>query len=161
MKVLSTEQISTRLDDCFRLLGTDSILRNSIADNEDLGIDLGSAEFGDGVTPNDPKDSDTGANGLQNFPVMTSVAPTRGQTTIEGKLNSKPDRTFTIQFFSNPVGGEGKKFVGQKSVTTNSNGNVSFEFQPAQAVPTGQTVTATATNSGGNTSEFSAPEPAA
>ncbi len=134
------------------------ILRNSITDNEDLGIDLGSAEFGDGVTPNDPKDPDTGANGLQNFPVLTSVAQSRGQTTIKGKLNSKPDKTFTIQFFSNPVGGEGKRFVGQKSVTTNANGNVSFEFQPAQAVPTGQTVTATATDPGGNTSEFSAPK---
>ena len=69
-------------------------------------------------------------------------------------------KTFTIQFFSNPAGGEGKKFVGQKGVTTNANGNVTFEFQPAQAVPTGQTVTATATDPNGNTSEFSAPEPA-
>ena len=137
-----------------------SILRNSISDNEDLGIDLGSAGFGDGVTTNDPKDPDTGANALQNFPVLTSAAQSRGQTTIKGKLNSKPDKTFTIQFFSNPVGGEGKRFVGQKSVTTNANGNVSFEFQPAQAVPTGQTVTATATDPGGNTSEFSAPESA-
>jgi hypothetical protein len=133
------------------------ILRNSISDNEDLGIDLGSAAFGDGVTPNDPKDPDTGANALQNFPVLTSVAHSRGQTTIKCKLNSKPDKTFTIQFFSNPVGGEGKKFVGQKSVTTNANGNISFDFQPAQAIPAGQTVTATATDPGGNTSEFSAP----
>jgi len=136
------------------------ILRNSKTDNEDLGIDLGSAEFGNGVTPDDPKDPDTGANALQNFPVLTSVAHSRGQTTIKGKLNSKPDKTFTIQFFANPVGGEGKKFVGQKSVTTNTKGNVSFDLQPAQAIPTGQTVTATAIDSGGNTSEFSAPKTA-
>ena len=134
------------------------ILRNSIYSNEDLGIDLGSAAFGDGVTPNDPKDPDTGANALQNFPVLTSVAHSRGQTTIKGKLNSKPDNTFTIQFFSNPSGNEGKKYLGAKSnVTTNANGNVSFEFRPAQSVPAGQTVAATATDSGGSTSELSAP----
>jgi hypothetical protein len=57
-------------------------------------------------------------------------------------------------------GDEHKKFVGQKSVTTNANGNVFFEYQPAQEVPTGKIITAMGTNSGGNTSEFSAPEPA-
>jgi hypothetical protein len=133
------------------------ILRNSITDNGDLRIDLGSAEFGDGVTTNDPKDPDTGANTLQNFPVLTSAAHSRGQTTIKGKLNSKPDKSFTIQFFSNPAEDEGRKFVGQKSVTTNANGNVSFDFQPSQAIPAGQTVTATATDPGGNTSELSEP----
>jgi hypothetical protein len=132
-------------------------LRNSIFSNEDLGIDLGSAAFGDGMTPNDQKDPDTGANTLQNFPVLTSVVNSRGNTAIKGKLNSKPDKTFNIQFFSNLAGDEGKKFVGQKSVTTNANGNLSFDFQPAQSVPAGQTVTATATDPNGNTSELSAP----
>ncbi len=50
--------------------------------------------------------------------------------------------------------GEGKRFIGQKTVTTNTNGNVSFTFTPARAVPGQQFVTATATDPGGNTSEF-------
>ena len=75
----------------------DSILRNSIFGNgipPGLSIDLND----DDVTANDAKDPDTGPNGLQNFPVLTSASETR----IEDRLNSRPGRNFTIQFFSNP-----------------------------------------------------------
>jgi hypothetical protein len=46
--------------------------------------------------------------------------------------------------------------IGQRSVTTDGSGNVTFPFSPAQRVGVGRTVTATATGPGGNTSEFSA-----
>jgi titin len=128
---------------------------NSIFSNDGLGIDLN----GDGRTLNDPKDPDTGANNLQNFPVLTSATTTSsGATTIQGVLNSAPNRTFLVQFFANPSGeNEGKKFIGQRTVSTDAAGNVSFSFIPGQAVPVGQNVTATAT-SGSNTSEFSDPK---
>jgi hypothetical protein len=45
-------------------------------------------------------------------------------------------------------------FIGSQSVTTNQNGNAPISFTPANDVPAGQTVTATATRAG-NTSEFS------
>ena len=50
-----------------------------------------------------------------------------------------------------------KQFLGQKTITTNADGIRSFTLTPAQAVAAGQTVTATATDQGRNTSEFSAP----
>lgn len=54
------------------------ILGNSMSDNLSLGIDVGGLGSGaalepDGETPNDAGDADTGANGLQNHPVITSV----------------------------------------------------------------------------------------
>ncbi len=55
---------------------------------------------------------DTGPNTLQNFPVITSVSATR----IQGTLNSRPRKTFTVQFFSSPAPnfpsgfGEGETF---------------------------------------------------
>lgn len=148
------------------------ILSNSIFSNgstaDALGIDLG----GKGVTANDPKDPDTGANQLQNYPVITSTfilrEPLIGTTTnISGRLNSTPStkvtkRTFIIQFFSSsqnqkdPSGfGEGKTFLGQKAVTTNRNGNASFDFSTS-AASAGDFITATATSKArGDTSEFS------
>lgn len=133
------------------------ILRNYIHSNDEQGIDLGD----DGATANDEDDPDSGPNNLQNKPDLTSAENSGGETTVVGSLNSLSNRTFRIRFFSGPWGNEGKKYIGAKSnITTNANGNVSFDFQPAQAVPAGQTVTATATNPGGNTSEFSAPESA-
>jgi CSLREA domain-containing protein len=135
------------------------ILFNSIHSNAELGIQLG-AEGGTGVTPNDPDDRDVGANTLQNFPGISSAVTFGASTTITGGLNSTPNQTFTLQFFSSPEPdasgfGEGKTFIGQlNNVTTNANGNRSFTFTPAQKVPVGWRVTATATGVGG-TSEFS------
>jgi hypothetical protein len=131
-----------------------SVLSNSIFSNGELGIDL---DF-DSPDPNDAGDADSGANNLQNKPVISSAKTVSGKTTIKGKLNSTANKTYTIQLFSNPSGtNEGKKRIGEKSITTDGSGNRSFTFSPATKVSVGQTITATATrNSTGDTSEFSA-----
>ena len=116
------------------------VLSNSIFSNEGLGIDLG----GDGRTPNDRDDGDTGSNNFQNLPVITSATTSPAGTTVEGTLSSAPEQTFTIQFFSIPSGNEGKTFIGQKRVTTDARGSVSFTFSPARAVRVGHTITTTA-----------------
>lgn len=136
-----------------------SILGNSIFSNDGLGIDLN----GDGITPNDgPGDPDTGPNNLQNFPTITSAKTGRRATTVKGTLESTQNGTFTIQFFSNPkdVTDEGKKFIGEKSVTdTDGDGIMPFTFKTKQKVKVGLFVTATATDDAtGDTSEFSAPK---
>lgn len=119
---------------------------------------LGGTESATGATQNDPGDADTGPNNLQNKPVVTSATTSGGSPTIRVNLNSTPNKTFQIQFFSNPSGNEGKKFIGAKSVSTNANGDVTFTFVPSQAVAAGQRITATATDVvSGDTSEFSAP----
>src|SRR5215218_750361 len=143
---------------------TDTILSNSIFSNKGLGIDLidfflperGNTNVSNA---NDPCDPDENTNDLQNKPNLTSALTSSGTTTIKGSLNSNPNQTFTVQFFRNPPGtNEGKTFLGQKSVSTGSNCTTgTFTFIPNQAVSVGQNITATATDSEGNTSEFSAP----
>jgi CSLREA domain-containing protein len=133
-----------------------SILDNSISSNGFLGIDLS------GITANDAKDRDTGANNGQNFPVISSaVRSSDGTTTIKGNLSSMSRKVFTIQFFSNPstADGEGKEFLGEINVRTNRKGKASFNAITTEDVAVGELVTATATAfSTGDTSEFSAPK---
>jgi hypothetical protein len=132
-----------------------AILSNSIFSNSGLGIDLGS----DGVTPNDEGDADTGPNNLQNFPVLASAIG-GSKIKIEGTLNSAPNTSFRLEFFSNsdcdPSNhGEGKDFLGSKKVTTDGSGNANFKASFDTKVAPGQWITATATDPGNNTSEFS------
>ena len=94
---------------------------NLVFSNGNLGIDLNI----DGVTANDTGDPDTGANNLQNFPVLTSATNSGGVTTIQGTLNSTPNTTFRLEFFANTAcdasgNGEGQFDRGAlASVTTN------------------------------------------
>jgi CSLREA domain-containing protein len=134
-----------------------AILGNSIFSNGALGIDLKL----DGVTPNDNCDADAGPNNLQNFPVLTSAAAGAVNTTISGTLNSTASTTFRIEFFSNTVcdpsgNGEGQVFLGSTSVTTNGSCTADINFVVPNASISGQYITATATDSNNNTSEFSA-----
>ena len=131
--------------------------------NDGLGIDLNGAgnetDPTDGVTTNDAGDPDDGGNRLQNFPVLTTVFSSGGSTTIVGTLNSTPNTTFSVEFFSNtacdPSGyGEGETFIGSAPVATGPTGDASFLV----TFPTNvgcRSVTATATDPTGNTSEFS------
>jgi hypothetical protein len=144
------------------VIGTSSVanrvLSNSIFSNGELGIDLGR----DGVSANDLGDTDSGPNNLQNSPVISSAKTSSTATTISAKLNSGVNTPYIVQFFSNPAGtNEGKIFIGQKTVATNANGNVSFTFKPASKVAAGKNITATATRNffsiPSDTSEFSAP----
>ena len=136
-----------------------TVSRNSIFSNGGLGIDLlgtGEDDLSNIATANDQGDGDSGPNHLQNKPVISSAKTSSTATTIKGTLNSKPNQTFTIRFFSNPAGNEGKTFIGEKSVITDDSGNATFTKALAK-VSVGKTVTATATKSGDDTSEFSAP----
>lgn len=136
-----------------------SIRRNSIFSNGALGIDLG----GNGVTPNDPGDGDPGPNNMQNFPVITSVTTNGTQTAITGTLNSTPNTTISVNFYSSSAcdssgNGEGASPFGPGSigVATDAGGNGSFVLTTAIGLSAGHIITATATDPSSNTSEFSA-----
>ena len=119
-----------------------AIVGNSIFSNGALGIDVGPF----GVTANDAGDGDTGANNLQNFPVLTAV--TGG---VQGTLNSTPNTPFRVHYFSNAVcdasgNGEGQTYLGETTFSTDANGNATLAGFSAAV---GTIVTATATSSAG------------
>ncbi|HXI96682.1 MAG TPA: hypothetical protein VNG04_11180, partial [Candidatus Acidoferrum sp.] len=136
--------------------GTRNAIRgNSIFSNGGLGIDLGD----DGVTSNDRGDADTGPNNLQNFPVITRAVATPNQLVVVGSIDTQNPQTVTIEIFANTVPvpgadptrhGEGQTFIG--SVTPDGSGRFTVILPP---VPHGTVISATATDTAGNTSEFS------
>ncbi len=127
-----------------------TISANSIYGSADTGIDLGV----DAVTANDTGDTDTGANNLQNFPVLT-LARTNGTSTVEvsGTLNSAASSYYRIEFFANASAdasgyGEGQIYLGFVNVTTNASGNATFSTTlSGVAMPVGYAISATATRS--------------
>jgi len=138
--------------------GTGNVIRgNSIYSNSGLGIDLKD----DGVTPNNNCDTGFGPNNLQNFPVLTKAVVVGASTRVLGTLNSKASTTYQLDFYSNdacdPSGnGEGQNYLGSGMVTTDVSCNGSFDVTLPVAASAQGRVTATATDPGGNTSEFSA-----
>ena len=135
-----------------------TISGNSIFSSRNgLGIDLDTLA-GSGVTPNDPGDTDTGPNNFQNFPVITSATYSPGKVQVAGTLNSMSSQTYRIELFGNFVAnssgfGEGHYFLDSFTVMTDGSGNASFNRTPSTLAPV-NFVSATATDSAGNTSEF-------
>jgi titin len=151
-------------DDGVLLLGgttlKNQIRANSIYANGDMGIDHGNDDF----TLNDALDADTGPNGLQNFPVIISTTP-GASTTIFGRFHSRPNTTYTLDFYASatadPTGfGEGQRYLGAATFTTEANGDVHyFTVTVSGSSVAGEAISATATDPDGNTSEFSGNRP--
>ena len=144
-----------------------TIIGNSLHSNDFLGIDLCADEDpGTGtcldledVTPNDPGDPDIGTNNLQNFPSLASVD--RVAANVNGTLDSISSSNFDVDLYvsgsCDPSGnGEGETHVGSTPVTTDAGGIGSFAMSLPASPVTGAYLTATATDAGGSTSEFSA-----
>ena len=133
-----------------------SIRGNSIFSNYYLGIDLNN----DGVTPNHGGFL-AGPNNFQNFPIITNAYGSGTSTVISGSLNSIPNQSYVIDIYrsvsSDDTGyGEGQFYLGSVSVTTDGSGNAGLLLTNPTGNFAGQYFTATATSTGGDTSEFSA-----
>jgi hypothetical protein len=148
-----------------------AIRGNSIHDNgfgqlgpHGVGLDLSGILGGDGVTPNDVQDPDTGPNELQNFPIVSSanaLAPASG-THVQGVLHATPSTTFDLDFYANDACIphphdflQGRTYIGSGQVMTDGSGTGTFSLDVTGTIQTGERVSATATDPAGNTSEFS------
>ena len=148
---------------------SNTISQNSIYENHgtlsSLAIDLGA----DGPTPNDPCDSDSGPNNLQNVPVLT-IATRAGVsacgngctgTRIFGTLAGQANTQYKLEFFTNPAGSgmpeKTQRYLGSANVTTDASCNATFVAETSGAAIANGNVVATATSPTGDTSEVSAP----
>jgi trimeric autotransporter adhesin len=141
---------------------------NQIADNDELGIDLSTTTTPDGVSNNDPNDTDTGPNDLQNFPVLGAGSAGAQSITLEGTLDvpaTASNASYVIDFYENTAcdaNGHGEGAVPLASRSVNLSGNAESFSVTLNVAPNPQptVITATATDAAGNTSEFSACTPA-
>lgn len=134
-------------------LSGNAILSNSIYSNFLLGIAFNLENV---VIPNERP---TGGIAIK-YPVISSAESAGGETTISGYLNSLPNATYRLEFFSStavdPSGfGEGEVFIGSSSVTTDAVGHVEFSAVLPVPVADRRLITATATDAANNTSQFS------
>lgn len=113
-----------------------------------LFIDLG----GDGVTPNDPLDVDSGPNNLLNSPSLLSAAIRDGRTMIRGEYRGAADAEITVSWYAN-----GSR-VGTSVVRTDATGMAKLELDLEEEFTVGVEFRACGTTyaaEGSNTSEFS------
>ena len=135
-------------------------IKNTIFSNGHLAINLENRVFGL-VTPNDSDDSDLGTNESQNFPEIVVAVSNGTQTSVAGYLVSKPSGAYTLELFATPVcspsgHGEAMYPLQQTVVNTNTLGNAQINIVLPYAIPKGWSMSMTATDSLGNTSEMSA-----
>lgn len=129
---------------------------NEIRDNHALGglaIDLG----GDGATPNDPGDVDSGPNQYMNAPVVASAVTGPQGTVVIGTLDTPGPAGAVLEFYANPAAGPGA-IVEAAALLGSGSAKADGSFQVLVAASgVGLALTATATDAAGNTSELSAP----
>lgn len=129
---------------------------NAIFANRGPGIDLNA----DGVSTNDFYDLDLGANETQNHPVLTNALVGASTVRVQGYLEGAAGVTLTLDFYASTNWdfdglAEGQSWLGAASITTDAAGLAVFDTTLVAAVPAGAQITGTATDAGGNTSEFS------
>lgn len=107
---------------------------NRIIGGSAVPFDLG----GNGFTFNDVDDSDAGANGLQNHPLITeSRRLDEDQVLLAGTLNSLPNTRYALEFFATPeitrtvassfpLANAERVATGLIEVLTDANGMASF-----------------------------------
>jgi hypothetical protein len=136
---------------------------NSIVGNHRLGIFLGfdNLNLPPVVLVNGILGHPALNNSYQNYPVLSTPQVTADSTVLSGTVVSPNNAgtTLRIEFFASssadPSGfGQGQRFLGSVTVTTMGNGFGSFKLTLPVRLASGQVISATATDTLGNTSEF-------
>jgi hypothetical protein len=132
-----------------------SVLGNAIFSNGGLAIDLSD----NGVTANNGTKTAATPNLLMDFPVIQSAVLTGTTLTVSGYVGAAPNDTdfagARIEFFRSPdaAGANGEADVYLGFLTADASGNFSGTLT-VSSLAVGNRITATATDTSSNTSEF-------
>jgi hypothetical protein len=122
-----------------------TISLNRFSVQEDgLPIDL----RGDGVTPNDPLDTDEGPNHLVNAPILRSAIMRANDVVLQGVYHGMPNAEVRLEWY------RGHDHFGTTTIHTDVNGDARISFQDSGQFEAGEEFSVSATV-GSNTSEFS------
>jgi hypothetical protein len=128
--IIANQVTSSVTDGIHIASGThNELAQNRSYSNGGRGIALGS-----GGIPNDeaapPYDTDSGPNGLQNYPVVTSASVSGLTTNVAGTIKTTPgDTQVLIEFFANPAMPPlpaGQTYIGSTTVMLDANGFAAF-----------------------------------
>jgi hypothetical protein len=137
------------------------VLDNSFQGSGGIDIDLAQA----GASANQASNPGSGANNLQNYPVLTTAARdlVAATETVTGTLTSTPNTTYRLDIYyasacSSSAGGRGKANLPlmKSAITTDALGSALFSATVPfgwGAIPIG-VISATVTDPAGNTSEI-------
>lgn len=131
---------------------------NKLAYNQYINVTTPAVDLGGtGATPNDAGDGDTGANNLQNYPVLNLAEAVAGGTHFAGSLDSDVAGDYWIGFYTEQEVGIRRTYIplGYRLVTADANGDASFDFVESWATQFGQRVVVNAISPTDNTSELS------
>jgi hypothetical protein len=140
-------------------LGLNNEIRSNVFSGNRLAINLGAQPY----HHNEAEDPQL-ANHLQHYPKLRPPLHQGTDVTVRGTLdNTAGSGSFRVQFYAQPVclrdnfePGQGELLLGEETIHTNVFGGADFSV-PFHNFPAGMgAVTTTATDSAGNTSEFSA-----
>jgi hypothetical protein len=128
-----------------------AIRHDVLQNNGGPGIDLGD----DGPTLNHPGFRTSGPNDQQNYPVLTQLSSFSGFTVLRGSFVGAPMTAYVLDLYAD-ASANADSSLGQFSITTNASGTAILQqvFQ-SNGFAQGATVTLTATDGAGNTSELS------
>jgi hypothetical protein len=143
--------------------GADNTIRhNSFAHNGDARAIYLQPSGGGNGSVNDPLDADSGGNGLQNYPVITSAIRSGATTTVAFTLDSLPSTAYHVELYGDPIYasitggdqgcGQGKTWLGSIKVTTDATGHADDEINTTTPFVF---VRATATQTNSSTSQTS------
>ncbi|MFK8021832.1 MAG: PKD domain-containing protein [Pseudomonadales bacterium] len=147
--------------------GTVAGAANTIAFNPGSGVKIfGVSSVGNSIQRNEIYDNDVRGIELE-FPTNSNaIAPILSLSEVDGSSTLSVSGTYsdvslagqaiTLEYFSNPIAGnEGRTYLDSDTITLDGSGNQTIASNFVANVTPGEFVTVTATDSAGNTSEFS------